>query len=306
MDQSGPGLLQELIAPTTATRFFETIWQRQALHSRGPRDRFRALFDKAAFARATRHCEVLKGSARDAAGRPSEFPLAPEAVDAAFGAGATICVGTIGGNAALDQFIARLSSDVLSAGGASFNAYYSPEGKGFGLHLDDHPVWILQIEGSKQWWYSPRPAIAQPLTTVTFPAGVNAVRVPWQAAVVTRPDESTFESVILEPGDALYLPQGAWHRAAAVGESLALTLAFGRASCLDLVQRAIGRRIASLPELRSNLPGLWAEGLHDDQVPPELAPAFETALTELRRVLADVTATELYRTWRDMARQPND
>jgi hypothetical protein len=302
MAPTGPSLLQELLAPTTPEHFFEKIWQRQALHSRGPRDRFRDLFDVAAFKRATGRCEVLKASSADAHGRPREFPLTPEAVDAAFRAGATICIGTIVGNAALDGFIARLSAEVVSAGGASFNAYYSPDGRGFGLHLDDHPVWILQIEGSKRWWYSSTPGITQPLTTVTLPAGVSAVSVPWQDDPVTRPDESSFESVVLEPGDALYLPQGAWHQAAAVGESLALTLAFGRATCLDLVQRAMGQRIAGSPTLRWNLPGLRAGDIRDDEVPAELAPAFQAALTELRCILSDLTAADLYRAWRDMAR----
>lgn len=302
MHQSGTPLLQALLAPTTPEQFFERHWQRRALYSPGPRDRFRGLFDVQAFKRATRNCEVLKASATDANGRPTESALAPEAVDEAFRAGATVCVGTIIGHSALEDFLARLSVEVLTAGGLSFNAYYSPDGKGFSLHLDDHPVWILQVVGAKRWWYSEEPGIVQPLTTVTVPAGVESVRVPWRAEPVERPAESSLESVVLEPGDALYLPQGAWHRAAAVGESLALTLAFGRVSCLDLVQRAIGERIVGLQALRWNLPGFRADDVRDDEVPAELAPAFHSALSELRRVLDEVSTSDLYRVWRDMTR----
>jgi len=292
-------VIEELLAGFAPAEFFANVWQRRSLHVRGEARRFAHLFDADALRRAAPACERVKVGTSDARGWPAEAPLAAARIDEAFAAGATVCLQVITGVPALDELRARFARELLQAGEPCFNCYWSPDGKGFALHLDDHPVFVLQVSGRKRWRYSKTPGLAQPLSTVSFPPGVPFVRLPW--GVVQRPDESGFAEAVLEPGDVLYLPQGTWHAAAAVGESLALTLAFDRATPLDLVQRAVGAFVAAHPELRHNLPGFPAGGVAPDAPPAELGEALASALASLQGLVAGLRVEDLYRLWREDA-----
>lgn len=292
-------LLSQLLAGTPVSTFFDEYWQHKPLHARGAAGRFSRLFDKQAFHLATLHCDNLKISTRDLRGVSMERVCSPDKVEEAFGAGATVCISGIQDNARLNQFMAGFAREVHQAGELSFNCYYSPNGHGFSLHLDDHPVWILQIEGKKRWWYSKVP-YDKPLSTVSFPQGAMVAHVPW-AAPIQRPDESEFFEVVLQPGDVLYLPEGSWHRAAAEdGESLALTLACSRISPLDLVQQALSSRIANRRLLRENLSGARVSSACD-AVPGALETQFAAVLDELRSMVHGLTPQDMYDAWRKLA-----
>nr|WP_315491343.1 cupin domain-containing protein [uncultured Rhodoferax sp.] len=291
-------MLSQLLTGISVSTFFEEFWQRKPLHARGATDRFSNLFDKQAFHRATRHCDHLKISSRDIRGVSMERACSPDRVEEAFRSGSTVCISGIQDNAQLNQFMAAFASELHQAGELSFNCYYSPNGHGFSLHLDDHPVWILQIEGKKRWWYSKVP-YDKPLSTVSFPLGAMVAHVPW-AAPIPRPDESEFFEVVLEPGDVLYLPEGSWHRAAAEGESLALTLACSRISPLDLVQQVMAARIAQRRLLRENLPGAWAPTV-SDTIPGAWEAQFAAVIDELRGMVNGLTPQDMYEAWRRLA-----
>jgi ribosomal protein L16 Arg81 hydroxylase len=298
---NGGRILEGLHGELSPQRFFESVWQREACLLRGRPDRFTSLFDRAAFDAATRRCQQLKAYSRDERGWPVETPIGPERAAESFAAGATLCASSIEGDPRLDAFLRAFAAEVLHAGEVGFNAYHSPDGQGFELHLDDHPVWILQIEGRKRWWYSPRPALPDAPATLTFPPGVPALRTAW-GALVKRPEEASLVGAVLEPGDALYMPQGTWHRAAAAGRSLGLTLAVSRASTLELVQRAVVARLASRPEARRNLPGFWAAELGVGELRPELRRPLEEGLRALQQSLSEITADELGALWWEAAR----
>lgn len=299
MGERDSGFLSWLLGSTPVDLFFQDYWQRKPLLVKGAGARFADLFDKAAFHRAAHQCDNLKISYRDARGVSMERTCAPEHIDAAFQAGSTVCISGIQGNTQLDHFMASFARHVLQAGELSFNCYYSPDGHGFALHLDDHPVWILQIEGKKRWWYSRLP-FHKPLSTVSFSQGATLAYVSW-APPIERPDEADFWEVLLEPGDVLYLPEGTWHRAAAAdGESLALTLACSRVSPLDLVQQTMAAGIAQSPALRENLPGAWAASV-TERVPPELEQQFVAVIEELRGMVNGLTPQGMYETRRRLS-----
>jgi hypothetical protein len=301
MTAESRGVLLSLLEPeTTVEAFFRDVWQQRAYESHGRPDRFANLFDHVAFERALGDCEGLKASSHDARGWPVETPIGRVEARAAYERGATVCLSSIRNDPRLDRFRRGFATDVRHAGEPCFNCYYSPDGHGFGLHLDDHPVFILQIEGRKRWRYSTRPGVAHPLTTITFAPGVALVQVPWRGAIA-RPDESAFAETILEPGDVLYLPEGTWHSASAIGSSLALTLAIDRATPLDLVQQAVLARVAECPSLRFNLPGVTAAAADAAVVPPELREPLEDALQRLRQIVGDLRAEDLYRVWQQLA-----
>lgn len=156
------------------------------------------------------------------------------------------------------------------------NAYLSPDGCGYGLHFDTHPVWIFQLEGAKRWTYSLEPEIADPPFNVLFPPDRDRVRLPW--VELERPDVTNteqFREVLLEPGEALYLPAGCWHGAVAQGHSLALTLAMGRVTALELAILALrqgaagnieslGRRLPATPRTQGDHSARFAQRLGSD------------------------------------------
>ena len=296
-DMDSP-MLSALLAGTPVSTFFEEYWQRKPLHVRGSADRFSNLFSKQAFHQATRHCDNLKISSHDIRGVSMERACSPDRVDEAFQAGSTVCISGIQDNVRLNQFMVAFARELHQAGELSFNCYYSPSGHGFSLHLDDHPVWILQIEGKKRWWYSREP-YDKPLSTVSFSRGVMEAHVPW-ADPIQRPNEPEFFEAVLEPGDVLYLPEGSWHRAAAEGASLALTLACSRISPLDLVQKVMASRIAHRRLLLENLPGARASWVVD-AVPEPLEAQFAAVLDELRGMVNALTPQEMYDAWRKLA-----
>lgn len=85
------------------------------------------------------------------------------------------------------------------------NLYYSQKDiKGYDLHYDTHDVFILQVYGKKLW------KIYEP--TIDFPL-FN------QKYHGKTPPKKLLFNIVLNSGDALYLPRGFWHEAIAVEES---------------------------------------------------------------------------------------
>jgi hypothetical protein len=294
MSKPGLGSLEHLLAPEVPAHFFERHWNQKALYQPGQADKFSGLFSEAAFRRALPHCADLKVGFTGEDGWPSHFTIGPEKVDAMLAGGKTVCAGVIDSrDRALTSFLAEFRKHFAVAGRFYFNAYLSPDGGGFGLHLDDHPVCILQIEGQKRWWYSQEPALPAVLSNIAFPKQLDTLKLPW--VTVTRPREQDLTEVVLSPGDILYLPKGCWHRAQAIDGSLALTLAMESISPFRLVQYALGPRLDTI-DFRSALPGYWSQSLNDG-IPAELDAAFVAALDEMRKVLDSMTTATLYRAW---------
>src|SRR5689334_4919035 len=205
------GDLKALLYPVEEQVFFQHYWNRKALYISGTPDKFAGLFDRAAFDRAVHTCADLKVGFTDEKGWPGHFNIKPEQVEQMLAGGKTVCASVVNpGNAILTTFINRIVKNFLVAGSFFFNSYLSPDGAGFGLHLDHHPVSILQIEGRKRWWYSPEPGLKQVITNVSFPKDRDTLKLPW--VTVTRPREEDLCEVVLNPGDVLYLPKGTWHQ----------------------------------------------------------------------------------------------
>jgi ribosomal protein L16 Arg81 hydroxylase len=102
------------------------------------------------------------------------------------------------------RFCRELAHDLGHATQA--NAYITPPGnRGFDPHHDTHDVFVLQIDGSKLWHIF-APAMVLPLNSQ-----------PSSDLAKTRPlvpeGAEPVMSVVLEPGDALYLPRGYVHSA---------------------------------------------------------------------------------------------
>lgn len=291
------GDLEAFLHPVAVKDFFERYWNRQALLIPGHPEKFQGLFDRAAFDRAVHSCADLKVGFTDEKGWPGHFNIKPEQVPEMLSSGKTVCASMIDpGSPALTAFLQRISRDFAVAGRFFFNSYLSPDGAGFGLHLDHHPVSIMQIEGRKRWWYSPEPGLREVVTNVSFPKDREVLKLPW--VTVRHPREEELCEVVLSPGDVLYMPKGTWHRAAAEGSSLGLTLAMESVLPLELIQAALASHMNKI-ELRSQLPGFWRESIVDG-MPRELEERLDCALAQLRSALNSTTASDLYKVWRQV------
>jgi ribosomal protein L16 Arg81 hydroxylase len=297
------GDLEALFHPVQEQVFFEEYWNRKALYIPGKPEKFAGLFDRAAFDRAVHNCVDLKVGFTDENGWPGHFNVKPEQVTEMLADGKTVCASLIDPqNPVLTAFLNRIARHFAVAGKFFFNSYLSPDGAGFGLHLDHHPVSILQIEGQKRWWYSPEPGLKEVITNVSFPRDRDALKLPW--VTVAKPREQDLCEVVLNPGDVLYMPKGTWHRAQAIGGSLGLTLAMESVVPLELIQAALLTHMNKV-EFRSQVPGYWWRSAQNG-MPPELERTLEAALRELRATVNSLTPADLYAVWRQVqaARSP--
>lgn len=130
------------------------------------------------------------------------------------------------------------------------NAYITPpQNRGFDDHYDVHDVFVLQIAGTKRWIIH-QPVHPDPLR-----------HQPWtdhRSAVAEAAKGEAHLDVVLEPGDALYLPRGWLHAAQAQGAvSIHLTLgvhSWTRYSLAEQLARAALELLGDDPTMRKTLP----------------------------------------------------
>jgi hypothetical protein len=148
----------------------------------------------------------------------------------------------------------------------------TPRGaQGFTAHYDTHDVFVLQIEGTKQWrFYAPVREL--PLAEEWRPLHKDEI------------GPVTMEAV-MRPGDTLYMPRGHIHEAFTSEDlSLHLTVGVRVFRWLDLLQRAVAIAAARDVRFRAALPA----GLLTD---PEAA-APRGRVQELLHAVAETVRTE--------------
>jgi hypothetical protein len=137
------------------------------------------------------------------------------------------------------------------------NIYLTPPAaQGFRTHFDTHDVLVLQVEGRKRWRVWDGERIERPTRRTPWPGNMPPVGEP--------------HVLLLEPGDALYIPRGIMHDAATEpGErSLHATIGFMEASWAQAIRALLDEAELADPVLRESLPS-WRIGEAD--LLPELA-----------------------------------
>ena len=172
----------------------------------------------------------------------------------------------------LIDFAHRLGDELAQP--LQVNAYLTPPGnRGFATHYDTHDVFVLQVDGTKRWRIHP-PVLPDPLERQAWGGRADEI-----AATADGPPAL---DVVLEPGDALYLPRGWLHSAEAQGRrSLHLTVGVRALTRYALVEELLALA-ADDPRLRAGLPfGL------DVGDPDQLQPVLTETVDALRDWLAD-------------------
>lgn len=282
--------------------------QRARYFPHGDRSRFDGVLTTDEFLdREPGNARLVRAAKRDDQGWNRELDVQPRDVRKLQKLGFTIGLTGLDPGGGVAPLLQGFEATFDSPAPAHVNGYLSPDGGGYGLHFDTHPVWIFQLEGAKRWTFSLEPEVADPPFNVLFPPDRDRVRLPW--IELDRPDTSDphrFREILLQPGEVLYLPAGCWHGARAEGHSLALTLAMGRASILDVVALALKLetdRSAAL--LTRRLPPLpRSPGAARTRVLAEL-DARTTALHERIRALDEQALRRAFDVLRDPEQSPS-
>ncbi|MGA3037842.1 MAG: cupin domain-containing protein [Vulcanimicrobiaceae bacterium] len=319
--------LRALLAPVTPEEFVHEYWGKKPLFVKGFPDKYKGFFDAAMFNRALtapgpvgpdflrasfdRKTEAGTSAMPSApsAHRSSAFRASPDQAIALFDEGATLCVSQIETRAvSLAPFVAAIKRQLGYPCRVTFNSYLSPPGSGYNWHFDSRIASTLQIEGTKTWRYSNKPAIPWPRANGSIRAdGVAQYADPnvtSQAWEKLEPfDEKDTTEVLLEPGDFLVLPAGIWHEACGgTGGSLALNLAFTPISYTMLVGSVLDALLMPDPEWRSPTPLL--PGANPGELDPEGVAAISAQLAHAAKALESLSgdSAAVVRVWQSMVR----
>jgi hypothetical protein len=172
--------LEVLLSPVTPETFVAEYWARKPLFVKGFSDKYKGLLDRETFVRALSapglaaddflqaSFDKSPRSGSSNGSSPSEwasvaFKTNPGEAMALFRAGATLCASQIDTRVpALPPLLAAIKRQLGYPGKVYFNAYLSPPGAGFNWHFDARIASTLQIEGTKRWRFSHRPAAPWP------------------------------------------------------------------------------------------------------------------------------------------------
>ncbi|MEM1252313.1 MAG: cupin domain-containing protein [Cyanobacteria bacterium P01_H01_bin.21] len=125
------------------------------------------------------------------------------------------------------------------------NVYCSwPFQQGFNKHFDSHEVFVMQIEGQKEWFVFE--------DTHKYPFREE------NSDAYTPPSGKPYIHYVLNPGDLLYIPRGHWHYAIArENPSLHVTLGvrcFTGRDALTWLFKKLQAKLQEEESLRQNLP----------------------------------------------------
>ena len=289
--------------------FFTEHWERRSLHIRhdDPRRFAHLISPESLFETEVKRCQHLKASTRGADGWNVEIKIQPEQAPKLYRAGMTICASVLDEHGPIGEVVRAYRSGITTAAPPHVNCYYSPDARGYGLHFDTHPVWILQVAGSKHWTVGCEPAAVNPRFNVVFPPDRDRVKLPW--ITLDRPDvtdRERFMDVQLNPGDVLYMPAGAWHAARAEGSSLALTVALGRIATLDLFNFIMSRTIEQhMRDVTSRLPPVPKSGLADcSSARTDLTARADADLARLKALVQRISVDDLMKVYEIYAEHP--
>lgn len=201
------------------------------------------------FFRVVRDGSTLGGTTRSgvAGGRRITDLADPDRLREHYADGATLALQALHRlHPPLKQFCRELAIELGHPTQA--NAYITPPGsRGFAPHHDTHDVFVLQVDGTKHWHvYAPVLPLPLPSQPSSDLVGPDGQLLPDGAEPVL--------SVVLGPGDALYVPRGFPHAAETNDDrSLHLTIGVLGVTRYDVVQDTL-RLAADEVELRRSLP----------------------------------------------------
>ena len=297
--------LEDLVSPIDVRVFMERYWNRASLYVPAHGDKLDGLFSRERLRRALAvgaeegSLVYLKTGQTDARGQHCEVVIRPEQAFPLFKMGLTVQIERVDtADAGLAALCRALRQTLHVATLLDSGAFLSPPGHGYGLHYDAASMWILQIEGTKRWWYGETP-------TLPFPVENRVPSAAEHAEGIAGYDEQRLREQLLQPGDVLYLPAGTWHRVRAEETSLHVCLTIRPSSPYMLVDTLLQAELLAEPVWR-HLPTFLApgpvdpaDGLASEAERAAMEDYFAARLQELRQATSRLTPGLLYRAWRE-------
>jgi ribosomal protein L16 Arg81 hydroxylase len=296
--------LQDLLSPHEAQDFLARFWGKRPLYIPGSAKKFEHLkFNLAALEGIIREVEPhdrlrVRFVGADNKVKPTPVDLGRYSIRRGK---LTVCADWINDRVdTLASYCAGIKAGLCHPGSVFMTCYASPDGHGFGTHWDCQASFILQLEGSKRWRFSAAPAVSWPPAVLTNAriAPEMMDRYPWLQ--VRFPDEDTegaFLEQVLTPGDVLFLPAGTWHRASAIGYSVALTMACVPMTAADFVNDLIRGHLSGSVNWRSSVPPVPLEAARSNRLPAAVKRFLDARLSELREFVQSLRAEDMYELW---------
>lgn len=255
--------LKELLSPYSHGEFLEEYWGQKFFVLNGPSNKFDQLFDWSALNSILEHHRLdaprlrleLKGRTRQdltfilqhTARRGGQIPrINVPRLYSLLRSGATLVIDAVD---EMHATLRDLSENISSFLGhrIQINAYVScGDMPGFGMHWDDHDVFILQLSGRKRW------KIFGP--TRPYPMYRDI-----QPDEEIAPQGDPIWNGVIEPGGVIYIPRGHWHDVVGINEpTLHLTVGSTNPTGVDLLSWLVDQ-LRDEEEFRKDLP-LFSQG----------------------------------------------
>lgn len=275
------GSIAHVLAPVPLQEFVDRYWgRRHLLVRRDDPDHYDSLFS---YADVDRYLALAaKGAAggRVSIGRAGQIAKTARAHEVA---ARDLYRAVQDGHTVMLDSIDRYwlpAADLAAELGEAFsarvkvNVYMTPPGfQGAPIHPDIQDVFVLQMEGAKEWYIYDEVAY-EPVESLEH---IHFLDHP----PLAYPEEPPLaERTLLEKGDLLYLPRGVVHRAVAPATtpSLHLTVCVNTFYWVDLLKAAVEAHSADHPELgRSLAPGFDRDAAARDS----MRGTFEALLRQL-------------------------
>jgi ribosomal protein L16 Arg81 hydroxylase len=285
--------LSKLLHPLTGPRFLERYWTQRPLVVRGSPRRLPALFHAPELQTLADLLDASPGRIRtwftDERGAAQSVVVSAAAARTLYLTRRLTVVVDGLRVPAVSELMARMKKELQTLQSPiGANAYASPAGVTTRMHFDEQDVFLVQVRGRKRWRYAPQTQIRFPPQShfgakVDVENALIAAHLPGQMPARAR-------SVVLRPGDVLYLPAGTWHEAHALDDSIGVTLTFPNSSWLELLLLRLRARLLAREEWRAPSVGILAP---PSPLQARALATFDKLVRELAEELASVELEEL-------------
>lgn len=150
----------------------------------------------------------------------------------------------------LDVWVEALGRDLgLVPGATRVSAFASRKGAGLPSHYDPNDNFVCQAQGKKTWRVSTA-RVLYPTEGATVGARPSRIVLAETGGLPSEmPD---FETIVMQPGDVMFMPRGQWHDTVTEDESLHFNIQCGLANWKDAVEFALFHSLViHAPELRA-------------------------------------------------------
>jgi ribosomal protein L16 Arg81 hydroxylase len=256
-EQASP--LSSLLTPMQAPEFFSAYWDRSPIFVEGPAGRFDGIMHERDFVSALYDAKLSSPNLRylqkslGNRAKSLDYFLQKKAtwtepqqigkLASELHKGTIVYVAIESAVASVAAFCKSLLPDFKSQ--ISINAYLSAglDASAFDAHFDPQDTFILQLEGKKEWRLWERERVANPISGY-----------PVQGSI-PQPSLPAAETILMTPGDLLYIPRGTWHWPRSLDDepSLHLTLTIVMPRPVDILLW-LTEEMSKEPEFRAALP----------------------------------------------------